>query len=312
VTAATRHRVQELAKKHSYVPNIVAATLASSKKQGPMHALKVAVVIAIPPELYSHLEYYGTWGRLRELGYEMQVINLLNERITIRALRNRLYHQGFSGVIFAEVRSLQPELFSADWTPFSVVWSARTYYRPPFDIVRSNPFGAVSMAWEQVRSHGYRRIGMMLCRHDVPMLDDFERECCLRGLQAALPANETAIPPFLGSHCNVPAIKKWLRSANPDAVIGFGSYHAELLCTMGIRMPHDIGYANLHTDRTPQWAGVDNGGWQVMDLCAEHLSQLMRHKRRGAPSHPIEILAALTWKPGKGLPKDPGLGERSA
>jgi LacI family transcriptional regulator len=304
VTSKTRQRVHALARKIGYVPNTLAAALASSKTSKPVHALRIAFVTHMEDRAYNLHWFLPTQQRLAQLGYETDNFDLSQQDLSPVSLRRQLYHRGYKGVIFGELRTHRSELFGLDWSPFCVVCAFRTYYIPPFDLVRSNPFAAISTAWKEIRHRGYSRIGFLLCRHQVRMLDDLEREGALAVLQQDLTEKETAITPFLGDFGDVAAIKKWCRRHRPDVIVGFNSIHADLLRRIGIRIPRDIAYANLHNDETPSaFASIDAGDSQVPNICADYIDLLIRHNRMGSPQHPREILAPVSWIPGPSLPE---------
>ena len=291
VAAKTRVRVQAIAREMGYVPNAFAASLAASKSPRPVHGLRVAFVTHFPAEMYNNRNYDLTQARLKEFGYETDWFDLEHEKVSPDSLRHRLYHCGYKGIIFSEIRAAGSQLFSIDWEPFSVVCAIRTHYQPPFDLVRSHPFASVTLAWQQVQRAGYSRIGVMLCRHEPRMLDDFEREGALAVLQQGLARDETAIPPYLGAVEDAAAATRWLRRTRPDAVIGFIPFHADWIKEAGMRIPEDISYADLQdAGWPPGMAHVDPNDYQIPLICADHIDQLIRHKRTGAPTHPREIL----------------------
>jgi DNA-binding LacI/PurR family transcriptional regulator len=300
VTVATRERIKALARDCGYVPNVLAAALASSKKGKPVKAVRVALVTDSPHYNVGH-EAVNYRRPLAELGYEMDWFDLSNHRLSPISLRNQLYHRGYDGVIFGETRIFRPDLFSPNWDSFSVVCAGRSHYRPPFDVIRANTFESVSQAWRSIRACGYRRIGFALCRHEPRMLDDYEREGALAAFQTELLAHETAIPPYLGRHDDAAALKKWFHRVKPDALAGFNSLHYFLLKELGWRIPGDLGYANLQYDGRVEIAAVDVGGWQIPRLCAEHINQLIRHRHLGRPADPRDILTSIKWISGKSL-----------
>ena len=307
IKASTRLRVQTFARSLGYTPNLVAATLASSKKTGPVHALRIAFVTDLASVGYNTQWFSATRPFLENLGYAAEAFDLHRHHLSPAALRKRLYHEGYSGVIFSEIREERSEIFAEDWSPFCVVTTRRAHHYTPFDQVRTNPFETVATAWRKTREAGYRRVGFLLCRHHPHrMLDDFEREGALFVMQQHLETGEVAIPPYLGNLSDPDAIRAWQLLHQPDAVVGFNFFHYTLLEQAGYRMPRDFGFVSLHaqgsSSETAHVAHVDPGEDEIPRISAEYMDELIRHRRMGYPKSPREILAAVTWAPGPTLP----------
>jgi LacI family transcriptional regulator len=308
VSARTRERVQEVAKKMGYVRNAFAATLATRGQMKPARSLDVAIVSHVPLALnYKAYTCEGIITRLRELGYEGHHYDVVHDKISCQKLRTMLYHRSYCGVIFDHIYEEQSEIFSVDWEPFSLVCTGRIYRQPPCDLIRNNPVKAVSLAWQELRRAGYRRIGFLLFRHQPVALDDSEREGTLWNCQRNLLPGEYAIPPFLGEIHDRPSVEKWFYRYRPDAIVGFNEFDYIWLGEIGLRIPQDVAYANLHREDFPlKIAGVDQRADELRVKTAEHLDFLIRHKRIGFSEEPWEMLGPVRWVPGETMPvKDP-------
>jgi LacI family transcriptional regulator len=304
IAARTRERVQLLAREMGYVRNSMAAALAASKTK-PVDAFRVAILSHVLPSERNGVENRGDAmrSRLAELGYESDYCDLGVRGISLGKLRDMFYHRGYRGVVFDMMRNRNSELFTVDWTPFCLVSAGRTYYQPPFDVIRDNPFKAVSVVWREARKAGYERIGFLLCRHDPPMLDDMDREASLWACQQSLTSKECAIPPYLGNHGNAPQIRKWLHRHRPDVVVGFNETHYHMLREMGWQIPQDVAYANLiGSNGERKFAEINSGEVEMRTKCAEHLDFLVRYRRTGFPARPWDMTIEPIWQPGESLP----------
>ena len=310
VSAETRQKVQQVAQKMGYIRNAFAANLATRGQMKPVHSLDVAIVSHIPLRSFYEGYQFGAFKRrLDELGYRCHHFDLLHDQISCEKLKATLYNRGFCGILFDYIYESRTEIFSADWSPFSLVCNGRTYTQPPCDVVRSSPFEAVSLAWNEVRHAGYRRIGFIFPRHRPVMLDDSEREAALWICQQKLQPGEQAIPPCLGIDDRV-LFQDWFHHHRPDVVIGFNSGHRYWLTDLGLRIPEDVAYANLqNSDSDQDVAGVDPCRTETHIKAAEHLDFLVRHKRTGYPEKPWELLGPVRWVSGKTLPIKSAAGE---
>jgi hypothetical protein len=135
------------------------------------------------------------------------------------------------------------------------------------------------------------------------MIDDMERQSALLGCQQDLTSEERAIPPYLGEILDEAQIKEWFLCHRPDAVVGFNNFHYFVLKKMGIRIPQDIGYAELlGIPGNSNIAGVDTRVLEVQIKCAEHIDFLVRHKRTGTAHTPWDTTSPVRWLPGESLP----------
>jgi LacI family transcriptional regulator len=199
VSARTREEIRQAARKMGYIRNAFAATLATSGKMKPVHSLDVAIVSHVPLDQGDgNYPWEITKKTLTELGYEGHHYDIVHDHISCGKLRATLYNRGYCGIIFANIYESRSELFSIDWSPFSLICMGRTYRHPPCDFIRSSPFETISIAWNEVRNAGYRRIGFVLPHHHPVMLDDSEREAALWSCQQTLRPGEQAIPPLPG------------------------------------------------------------------------------------------------------------------
>jgi DNA-binding LacI/PurR family transcriptional regulator len=304
----TRKRVQALARKIGYVPNTIAAILASSKAGVPANALKIAFLITFRAYHWLRGEFfdfrfYDVRQHLQQLGYETEVFDVPSPSVA-PSLRHLLFHRGYRGVIFGNMDvAAQKALLDQDWGPFCVIGSTRNFGLK-FNLIRHNHFQAVCTAWSQARARGYTRIGLVLGRHDPVLVDDLERQGALAVLQRNIGKNETAIPPYLGKFTELqPGVMKWYLRARPDVVIGLNfSFSAALLMEGGVRIPQDVAFISLHADgAAPEFASVDPEA-NVAQIYAQQMDQMIRHQRTGAPEYPREILPSIRWVPGPSLP----------
>jgi DNA-binding LacI/PurR family transcriptional regulator len=304
INPKTRIRVHRIVAKMGYVKNPIAAALATHSKMKPVHALQVAIITDDCTKGLGNAfdGAHPTQMRLAELGYASDHFDLSSSQISAAKLRDRLYHRGYCGVIFSEIRNSFSEVFSVDWSSFCLVCMGRAYRFEKFDTVRDSSYHSVTISWQAIRQAGYKRIGFLLCRHNPPMLDDREREASLWSCQQELTAQECCIPPYLGNHWDPPNIQKWLQYHRPDAVVGFNDTHYHMLQKMGLKIPQDLAYANLMTGGDIQQAGVCQAGEMVKIKAAEHLDSLVRYKRTGFPDEPCELVMVSQWRPGPSLP----------
>jgi LacI family transcriptional regulator len=304
VSPRTRANIRLVARKMGYTRNAFAATLATRGQGKPARSLDVAIVSQVPVgKEYKDYDCIVIQKRLKELGYEGHHYDVFQDKISYEKLVRHLFHRGYCGVFFDQIYEKESEVFSVDWSAFSLIWAGRTHLQPLCDMVRPNQLQMISLAWKEVRAAGYRRIGFVLSRHHPTIMDDSEREAALWACQRTLEAGEEAIPPCLGFISDRVSFEKWYRRHRPDAVVGFNALSHLWLTEMGVRIPQDVAYANLHGDNFDgKVACIDQCLDEIRVKAAEHLDFLIRHKRTGFPDKPWEMLGPVRWIPGESLP----------
>ena len=304
VSARTRAKVRFAAGRMGYTRNAFAASLATRRSMKPVRALDVAILSHVPPGCgYEHYDCVIFQRRLTELGYRGHHFDVFHDNISCGKFARDLFLRGYCGIIFDQVYEKQSEIFSADWSNFSLVYVGRTHQPPPCDILRPNQMQMVFRVWHEVRAAGYRRPGFALARHQPTILDDAERESTLWICQQTLLTGEEAIPPCTATFGDKAAFEKWFRRHRPDVVVGFNDYNYVWLREMGLRVPEDVAYASFHGRTFDGIIACANQGMDDIKIkAAEHLDFLIRHKRTGFPGQPWEMLGPIRWIPGQTLP----------
>jgi len=111
------------------------------------------------------------------------------------------------------------------------------------------------------------------------------------------------VPPYLGSHFDLDAIRHWYLRYQPDVVVGFTQLHHFFLeKEMELRIPQDVAYVNLLGQTSPQLAAVCNGAEEVAVHCAGQIDVLIRRNKTGYPKRPSTTIIAPTWISGETMP----------
>jgi LacI family transcriptional regulator len=305
IAKKTRERVSKIAHSLGYRPNTAAAALAAGRHEHPIQNRVIAVITSLTQEEAKGRQLLGGPHKLisqaEKSGYSARQVELGSVPDVQRAIR-QLYHEGVDGVILDDVRVPEIDLFKHDWSAFAVTVHRRTRYTHGYDLVTPDPFHTVRTVWDEIRSRGYRRIGVILCRHQPLMIDDEWREGALYYSHGLLRNDESAVPPYLGLIQDNRAIMAWVRRHSPDAIIGFSDGDLWLL-RKHLKIPSRVGYASLHSELSdPSVAGMCEQADVLAKMCVDHLDQLIRHRRLGRPLYPRCILLQNVWKPGATLP----------
>jgi DNA-binding LacI/PurR family transcriptional regulator len=311
VRRSTAERVRKIAEAMGYRPNPLLASLATKRFRSAKSTDGMPLAIFDFPSRVDSLGGRHPYRPLddmivseaRELGYAPKIHNLLNTSKT-RSLFHELYHQMVQGVIISGSMDMSTFGRDFDWSHFSVVACARYHASLPFHTVRPNIFKSVKMAFHELRSLGYERIGFAMGRHDQAMEDDEARHGAAIAMEYSYLPKRSRLPVYSGSFKEEAPFIQWVKRCRPDAVIGFNALNYWHLRDNGYRIPEDIGFASMHLDAGEELifcSGLDQNEGGIARQSVLLLDQFIRNKERGMPSNPMDILISSSWRDGKTL-----------
>lgn len=318
VKQETRERVLAAARKLRYQPNRAAAVLASREHSVAMSisGMPIAFLTAMDKSAQANhvagertLE--GAKLRAAELGYAFEHVDLTGSR-SHASISRSLYMRGVGGLIIGRMWPILPGHLDFEWGHFSVVYCGRDHtdeVRPhgvEYDI-----FESTLRLIGEIRSRGYRRIGVCARPHSPRLLDDDARLGAVLAAQAGMPEAER-IPPYKGeiqadAGGDAKELIAWVKKHRPDAVVGFNAGDYWILRDGGIRIPEDIGYADLHTHAPvnagdPDLAGLVQDQAKLGSSAVDMLDQQIRYRHRGLSGAPVSLLTYSAFRDGTSLP----------
>ena len=300
----TRTRVQALAREIGYRPNTLMSEIASSHWQAAKVARGsiIGYVDCIPrarPIGFTHAAASAR-ERASALGYRLETFHREdydNSAKLQRALRN----QGITDVILGPVyeQALTVEL---EWSKFIAVQLLPATFQLPLHSVLKDHFSAVVLAWRKAVSRGYRRIGLVLPQHPMPLMDDILRLSAGQACQQSLFPQLTALPILrhaLSDHEQLRLFSRWVKANQPDVIIAFTDTHYYFCRSeFGREMP----YISLHRRDALSISGIPGDEGQ----CAKEAVDLLHFCRRtyqwGIPERRIDHVVEPAWFEGTTLP----------
>jgi hypothetical protein len=191
-----------------------------------------------------------------------------------------------------------------DWSHFSIVCCGRYHVSLPFHTVRPNIFKAVKLVFTELMARGYRRIGFAMGRHSTAMEDDQARHGAAIALETSYLPKNRQLPVYSGLLDDIPSFLAWVEKCRPDVVVGFGMGYYWHLRDKGFDIPKDLGFASLHLLSQADkdlCAGLDQDALGIARQSLIFLDQLIRHRERGLPKSPLELLVPSVWNEGPSL-----------
>ena len=257
IARETKEKIQTLARKMGYRPNMVFSIMGSGNRiKGPKaNLMPLAYLYDSEYPLDIKLQK-GDFHFLREsaalYGYFLDPYNLKDVK-SARKLEAMLYQQGYCGVIIGRLMRENSIAYELDLSEFTVIFNTNTSWKHKYHRVIGDVYLSVQTVWDKVLAAGYRRIGAAICRHQPALPDDGVRLAGILERQDRDASLVDKVPPFTGNHNDMSAFEEWFQKWRPDAVIGFlvGQYYH--LKEMGCRIPADIGFACLHLYPDEKW-----------------------------------------------------------
>ncbi len=317
ISAKTRKKIEDLARKHDYRPDPALSALnayrvrnAKASHQGVLAWLTAFSTRDGWREMIQAQAYFeGARACADKLGYRMEEFWAMDPAISPKRLTQIFLSRGVRGIVVAP---LPPKVTSIDlaWEHFSAVALGYSLQSPCLHTVMNNQFRNMKQAVQKLHERGYRRIGMAM-----PLAKD-ERvdHNYLAGYwvgQHTLESGAAKLDPLLVSMLDEKAFCVWVRKAKPDAVVVSASMAHDIigwLKSMKLRVPRDVGVcvASIpYGDDTI--SGINENAPAVGAHAVETVVGMIHRNERGVPERRFSLLLEGEWVDGKTVSKTPAV-----
>lgn len=302
IAAATRKRIEKLAREIGYKPNpLVAALMTSRRLQNvkTTHTILAFVTTHTASDPWRnyppYLRFYdGAMRRAAELGYELQEFPLRAPAISpgryLQILRTRNIH----GLLIAPLPH-QETAIELDLSGFAVVGVGLSIVTPPIERVSNDHFQSAVLAVRQCRSLGYRRIGLVVCRETSVRLEDR----WLSGFLLACHGQSLKdyVPPLMPEKQEqiTTELAPWCRREKPDVVL-FGNYNP----ANPYVLPPGIDTVSLDVERLDsELTGIFQEDQRIGAIAVDHLVARLQRGEFGVDDRSRLHLLAGQWAKGR-------------
>lgn len=308
--AATITRIKEIAAQIGYVPDPALSALAAHRKR-----LKT-------PQNYSVIGLVSNWSaadtwtkvpsaqqviagvreRAASLGYTVQHLWARETGSSSSRFGSILEARGIRGLILAPFEKPDDTL-DLNWDRFSVVTIERSRHYTRFHHVVPNHYANLMLCWERLRARGYKRIGLVV-RKDLSIRWAHQWEAAHAYAQTRATPGRDRIPTLeLEDGERITRIRDWLVKYRPEVVINRSEEFHAAIQSLGLRIPHDIGYVSLNVCDEPlaNPAGIVQPRTAMGATAVDMLNNLLMHNQRGF--QPIALGAQIDgeWREGDTL-----------
>jgi LacI family transcriptional regulator len=303
----TIQKIRRMAKAVGYRPNPLVSDLMrrmrDSGRTAPRGTLAYLVFGPARDAWQQHLTfvgfYKGACTRAEELGFQLELFwadapGLKGARLT-QILRAR----GIAGVVVGPAPGL-PRAPQLDWQYFSAVKVGVPFSELPLPCAVSNHFRGMLRVIEQLRTLGYRRLGLVLQEYQNLKTSGLWLAPFALHEKHIRPADRVA--PLLLAKWRESDFARWFRAHRPEVVIGLRCELIAWLERLGQIVPEDVGFVHLDRCTEPgDFSGLDQKPREVGAAAIDLLVQRLLANERNLPSIAKQLLVDSIWIDGPTL-----------
>ena len=219
------------------------------------------------------------------------------------ALARTFKARGISGVWGSMFWHVDYRDWMWDWRRFAFIHHGAEPRKRIVHVVDAEDRQNIQHLFETLAGKGYRRIG-------VATTHELEREalhelCAGRVRFAHRHPDHTAFPPCLVPALNdrgAQTISRWIRKHRVDCVVSRWRGMHNLLESIGLHAPQDIGLACVTVQQGgsgPSLSGIEVNAPLIARTAIENLAAAVEQGRFGLPDVPLQTLVPGTWVQGQ-------------
>lgn len=307
IPAATRKRIQALARQHNYHPDPALSVLNAYRRQSAKRTFQgtLAWVTAFEeragwrrmPQAEGYFE--GVVRSASDLGYQVDEFWANEPGQSGRRLTEILQTRGIRGLIVAPLP--RPGMTLAlDWSAFTAVALGYSLGAPRLHVVMNHQFRNMLQLVVCLHGRGYRRIGLALPEESDKRIGHTYLGGYLAGVRA-VQADE--LPIFSRKRFSSAELRAWYCCHKPEAIIVSQDRLSDLrswLDSEKLRVPQDVGLAvPCLPFGNRSLAGMDEDPPAIGSLAVNTVVSHLHRNERGIPERPISILVDAVWNAGR-------------
>jgi len=303
ISAATRERIETIAKRLGWRPNPLLAQAMTALRAGRPSLEKVTLAWVTMYERrdgWKSISFFkrshdGAVERARSTGYSLEHFWLGDANGRLDRLSQILYTRGITGLILAPLP--QPGRIELEWDRFACAAVGLSIDAPRLHRVVDNHNASIRAAVLRLQLGGCKRIGFVIDRK----FDQRMHGKLTSGYFWQMNDTGKFIPELMHrpDKLGEDGFARWVGEAKPDAIISGQPEVPGWLKGLGLRAPDDLAYVSLDL---PSDDGSATGIYQdpeAVGACAVDTvaGQLIRHER-GLPLKPRTVLVDGRWVEG--------------
>ncbi len=297
--AATRERIQAVARRLGYHPDPKLSALMSHLRTGGAREYRetLAYIGSHPYAQWSrasqHDYYLGARERAGELGYKVELFDASDPDTPPRTLSRLLAARGIRGLFIGPFNETGARL-ELNWSRFAAVTFGYSLTGPNLHRVVTDYHRSMLAVLERLAGEGCRRIGLNLRVSDDVRSNNFWRSAYL--FYESQQPRERRVP-INASADGRAHLSRWLGACKPDAVISIGcDFPQAYEAVCGKPPPAGIRYVNMnihHADARSR--GVDQDSFTVGRVACEQLVAMLQRDELGVPARAQTTVVESLW-----------------
>lgn len=304
ISEGTRKNIQKLATKMGYVPDPMLSALNAYRQtqRRPHYQATIAWINNWPDRAFLRTnddfrDYHdGIKARATELGYGVEEFWMCGKELSFAKLGRILKARNIQGMILAPQPDAHTEI-DFDFSEFSAVSLSYSLKRPALHVVTNHHFRSMLLMMQNLDRLGYRRVGLGVHKSWSEKVGHgwfggvlMAKELITSGMKI-LPVR------LFDSH----DVRTWIDEDRPDVIVSHKQLFEQLLA-LKVRMPQDVGFANLSVPSgSPEVSGVGQNSLHIGRKAVDVLVDMLHRGERGVPDMPMHLLVDGVWIPGKTL-----------
>ncbi|MDR1283409.1 MAG: LacI family DNA-binding transcriptional regulator [Opitutaceae bacterium] len=300
LAAATRVRVQSVARRLGYHPDPKLATLMQHLRtqSGTEYHETIAFLSSFACYedwnwLSQHDYYLGAAERAAELGYRVEAFHLGAPEMTPARMSHLLDARGIRGLLVGSPENPGATL-KLDWQKFAAVTFDYSLAAPLLHRATTDWYREMLGALHRLASEGRRRLGLNIKIGDDAKVWSLWHSAYLL-FNDTVPRAERI--PVNASGDGKTGLDAWVKKHRPDAIISAGGdFPRDWEDVYRRPAPKNIRYVNMnirHADSRSR--GIDKISWEVGRVACNHLVSLLQRNETGLPECPQVIAIEGKW-----------------
>ncbi len=308
VNAATRVRVQSMAKKLGYEVNPLLGAALSAVRRARHHDYRgtLALVDAVERNQAHYLVFHreiaaGAEARAQELGFRTELFWLGEEEPALphRRLPGVLHARGIAGAVLLPFNTAR-DMSDFDFGRVAAVQMDHCLIQPRLHTILPDHYISMISTLERLTQRGYQRIGLCLEERKDSRLKNKWSAAFLAFFRGY--ARDSGIPALIEPELTAERFLPWFRHYRPDVIVGHVQAMTTWLREEGVRVPADVGFFNLNvTEKAAPCAGLDLGPRRLGAAAVESVVAMLHRQERGVPAFPKTITLEAEWVEGPTL-----------
>lgn len=303
IPAATRERVQAIARKVGYRPNPLVSALVAIRRARHPSRYQATLAFIIDRVLgdagTDHLA--GVRAAADQLGFKLDLFVLGQGNLTAERLDHVLLARGINGVIVGSLPVAHGG-FALSWERYSAIVIEYTFVSSAFDRIVHDSYAGMRLIMQECRRRQVRRVGLALTTIG------HERTEQLNGAAFWIEQKTdhffAAIPPLVQTAWDAARFDAWFDRHRPEAIVTSNALLKDVISWCAARkvtLGRELQLVNVNANPSDPISGVVQNHFVIGSTATWMVVDKINRGDRGIPAVRHTTLTPGTWLEGTTL-----------